>query len=138
MYQVIHAILTILYITYDAAEAAQPAPPPVAAEQERAMETAANTSNHGILAPTSILDSSDVVPEEQPVPDQAAELQQEGAASSGDEEEEEEMRQYVHEMIAKARRELEMPSLTVQRFCRGNDYSWMWRRVRTCWTLIHA
>lgn len=95
------------------------------------MEATANTV-HEIQTPTNIFDSSDVVPEEQPI-GEAAKLQQEKAASlSGEQEEEEEMRQYLHEMTVKARRELDMPYGPVQKFCRGNTYTWMWRRVRTC------
>ncbi|KAF6993089.1 hypothetical protein CFC21_010779 [Triticum aestivum] len=112
------------------AEAAQPAPPPPAAEPELAIEATANTA-HEILTPTNIFDSSGVVPEEQPI-SEAAKLQQEAAARlSEEQEEEEEMRQYLHEMMVKARRELDMPYGPVQKFCRGNTYTWMWRRIST-------
>ncbi|KAI5020974.1 hypothetical protein ZWY2020_054384 [Hordeum vulgare] len=111
------------------AEAAQPAQPPPDAEPEPAMEAAANNV-HEILTPTNIIDSSDVVPEEQRI-SEAAKLQQEGMGSLSAEEEEEEMRQYLHEMMVKARRELDMPSGPVQKFCRGNTYTWMWRRINT-------
>ncbi|XP_037470955.1 uncharacterized protein LOC119344691 isoform X2 [Triticum dicoccoides] len=111
-------------------EAAQPAPPPPAAEPEPAIEATTNTV-HEILTPTNIFDSSDVVAEEQPI-SEAAKLQQEASASLSEEQEvEEEMRQYLHEMMVKARRELDMPYGQVQKFCRGNTYTWMWRRIST-------
>ncbi|KAF6987433.1 hypothetical protein CFC21_005082 [Triticum aestivum] len=112
------------------AEAAQPAPPPPAAEPELAIEATTNTV-HEILTPTNIFNSSGVVPEEHPI-SEAAKLQQEGTASlSVEEEEEVEMRQYLHEMMVKARREMDMPYGPVQKFCRGNTYTWMWRRIST-------
>ena len=131
-----HTTVTILFITYAAAEAAQPAPPPPAAEPELAIEATTNTV-HEILTPTNIFNSSGVVPEEHPI-SEAAKLQQEGTASlSVEEEEEVGMRQYLHEMMVKARRELDMPYGPVQKFCRGNTYTWMWRRVRTTDACMH-
>ena len=88
------------------------------------MEATSNTM-HEIQTPTNIFDSSDVIPEEQPI-NAAANLYEEGAVSlSSKQQEEEEVRQYLHEMTVKVQRELDMPYDPVQKFCHGNTYTWM-------------